>query len=451
VAPSVYCGGVAAAGEVAGRPVGGCGAPVRRRRPAGAGELRVRAEALEQTLSVEEFLAELPRRLWDKLSTMSVQHPAVRGLVEILLSLRAEARARGVEPATPVELRGDLIVLLAGLDKQARTGRLPPYLPTDADVTALSRTVWARPQVRTGPGGDDPGGQTGGGVYRLPVDRLHDSEPPRLWTEIAAEYPRLMVLADPGLGKSWLVRTETLRLCEQALDRLARGLGPVVIPVPLRCNQLAAAAGPDLASRAAGFLVAQRLLAERSCNGVAAMVYSGEAVVLLDALDELTTTESGRVWELVSSWAEKAGDRARCVITSRIAGYTGSPLRDARVVEMQAFTCDDVEAAIDARLPPAAAARLWDWLADPATGTIARIPLLLALLCSLAAEPGGEDLPATRGQLFERILRRFLTGEHRRPDDPSRRYGTTSRYRPCCRSWRRWRAPSLPSPRAGPT
>jgi hypothetical protein len=192
----------------------------------------------------------------------------------------------------------------------------------------------------------------------------------------------------------------------------------VVIPVPLRCNQLAAAAGPDLASRAAGFLVAQRLLAERSCNGVAAMVYSGEAVVLLDALDELTTTESGRVWELVSSWAEKAGDRARCVITSRIAGYTGSPLRDARVVEMQAFTCDDVEAAIDARLPPAAAARLRDRLADPATGTIARIPLLLALLCSLAAEPGGEDLPATRGQLFERILRRFLTGEHRRPDDP---------------------------------
>jgi hypothetical protein len=66
-----------------------------------------------------------------------------------------------------------------------------------------------------------------------------------------------------------------------------------------------------------------------------------------------------------------------------------------------------------------AAARLRDRLADPATGSMARIPLLLALLCSLAAETGGEALPATRGQLFERVLRWFLTGAHRRLDDPS--------------------------------
>ena len=44
-----------------------------------------------------------------------------------------------VGPATAGELRADLIVLLRGLDEQARIGRLPPYLPTGADVTALSR------------------------------------------------------------------------------------------------------------------------------------------------------------------------------------------------------------------------------------------------------------------------------------------------------------------------
>ena len=110
-----------------------------------------------------------------------------------------------------------------------------------------------------------------------------------------------MVLADPGLGKSWLVRTETHRLCQDALGRpAAEGPGPVVIPVPLRCDQLAAAPGPDLTYRAAGYLVAQGLLAERSRSGVAAMVRSGEAVVLLDALDELTETESGPVRDLVA-------------------------------------------------------------------------------------------------------------------------------------------------------
>lgn len=379
-------------------------------------------EALKRTLWVEQFLAALPRCLWEKLSTAAAGEPAVRGLVDQVLSQRAEARASGVEPATPAELRSDLIKLLDGLDEQARAGRLPPYLPAGTDATELSRTARVRPQVRTGPSGDEPGGQTDDGVYRLPVDRLHDSEPPRPWPQVAAEYRRLVVLADPGLGKSWLVRTETHRLCGEALDHLPPAPGPAAIPVPLRCDQLAAAAGRDLADRAAGFLVAQGLLDERSRGGVAAMVRSGEAVVLLDALDELTPTESGPVRKLVWSWADQAGEHARCVITSRIAGYTGSPLPGARVVELQAFTREDVKEAIKARLPPAAAAQLLDRVADPATRSMARIPLLLALLCSLAAQAtGGEALPATRGQLFERVLRWFLTGEHRRQDDPGAR------------------------------
>jgi hypothetical protein len=376
---------------------------------------------LGRTLWVGEFLAVLPRRLFEALSAASMRDPAVRELVDHVLRQRAEARASGVEPATPGELRTDLIALLRGLDEQARTGRLPPYLPAGADVTELSRMVRVRQGVRVGPAGEDPGEQTSGGAYGLPAERPEDGEPPpQPWPQVAAEHQRLMVLADPGFGKSWLVRTETHRLCQEALSRLAEGLGPVIIPVPLRCDQLAAAAGPDLAGRAAGFLVAQGLLAERSRDRVAAMVAAGEAVVLLlDALDELTEAERGSARELVRSWADQAGDRARCVITSRIAGYTGAPLPDAHEVELQAFSPDDVTAAIDAwRLPPVAAAQLRGRLRDPAAGAMARIPLLLALLCSLAAQvTAREALPRTRGQLYERVLRWFLTGAHRSLDD----------------------------------
>jgi HEAT repeat protein len=108
------------------------------------------------------------------------------------------------------------------------------------------------------------------------------------------------------------------------------------------------------------------------------------------------------------------------VITSRIAGYTGSPLPGAREVELQAFTHEDAAEAIEAwRLPSTAASQVRDRLQDPATGEMARIPLLLALLCSLAAQaPGGKALPQTRGQLYERMLRWFLTGGHRSVDDP---------------------------------
>lgn len=80
-----------------------------------------------------------------------------------------------------------------------------------------------------------------------------------------------------------------------------------------------------------------------------------EAAVPLDALDELTEAESGPVRDLVRSWADQVGDRARCVTTSRIEGYTGSPLPGAQEVELQVFTPEDAAAAIDAwRLPPAA-------------------------------------------------------------------------------------------------
>ena len=382
-------------------------------------------DELGRTLWVQEFLAVLPRQVFAAVNDASHREPAVRGLVDHVLRQRADARASGTEPATPGELRHDLIELLRGLDEQARTGRLPPYLPPDADVTALSRTVRVRLEVRdpaSPMNGEDPGRQADG-MYWLPGERSQDSEPPRPWPQVAGKHPRLVVLADPGLGKSWLIRTETHRLCQEALARLTDGslpAQPVAIPVPLRCDQLAAAPGPDLADKTAGYLVAQGLMAARSRAGVAAMVRTGAAVVLLDALDELTEAERGPVEDLVRSWAHQAGDRARCIITSRIAGYTGSPLPGAREVELQAFTPEDAAAAIEAwRLPPTAASELRDRLRDPATGAMARIPLLLALLCSLAAqEPGGKALPETRGQLYERMLRWFLTGGHRSVDDP---------------------------------
>jgi hypothetical protein len=74
-----------------------------------------------------------------------------------------------------------------------------------------------------------------------------------------SENQRLVVLADPGLGKSWLVRTETHRLRKEALTRLATNPNVVVIPVPMRCDQLATAFGQHLAEKAAGYLVAQHL------------------------------------------------------------------------------------------------------------------------------------------------------------------------------------------------
>ena len=377
-----------------------------------------------RTFWVEEFLAVLPRTLLECLSAESLKDDRVRGLVDHLLRQRVDARERAVEVATPREFREDLSVLLRELDQQARTGRLPPYLPPDADVTALSRTVRVRLGVRAGvtspPDAGDRAGQAEGGAYRLPAERRADSERPRPWPEVAAGHPLLVVLADPGLGKSWLIRTESHRLAQDALANLDADSVGVIVPVPVRCDQLAVAAGQDLAEKAAAHLTAQGFLPERSRVGLAAKVRAGEVVLLLDALDELPAAETGPLRELVRSWAVQAGDHARCVLTSRIAGYTGSPLPGACEVELQAFTPGDVAAAVAAwNLPTAAARQLRDRAWDPAIAGMARIPLLLALLCSLTAQlPPGEALPKTRGQLYDRVMRWFLTGAHRSADNP---------------------------------
>ena len=257
------------------------------------------------------------------------------------------------------------------------------------------------------------------------MERADDSEPARRWPEVEAENLRLVVLADPGLGKSWLIRTETSRLCRQALAAVDRGeeAGELLIPVPVRCDQLVVGEGQSLTEVVAEYLVGQRLVPPRSRSGLQSRFNNGGIVLLLDALDELATAEQyGRLKELLRSWNTQVGDRMRCVLTSRIAGYRGSPLPGALEVELQAFTPEEVTAAVNAwRFPPAISARVLTWAKDPAVAGMTRVPLLLALLCSLAVEPpDGQELPTTRGELYERVLRWFLTRVHRAEERPDR-------------------------------
>jgi HEAT repeat protein len=319
---------------------------------------------------------------------------------------------------TATEFAEDLRRMLEGLAWQAGHGRLPPYLSGRAEVMMLARQVSVRLGVRPEARGR---GQAARSMYALAADRngREGASAPQPWLEVAARHDRLVVLADPGLGKSWLIRTETLRLARAALDGLDRSGARVIVPVPLRCDQLAGADGLDLPSRAAACLAGQGLLAARARDLLAAKIDAGEAVLLLDALDELTSAEAGSVRALISDWAERPGPRARCVITSRIAGYTGPPLPDAAEVELQPYTPDDVQGFIRAwQLPPAGERRLADRAnGDRAVAAMTRVPLLLAMLCSLASRPGGQALPATRADLYERLLRWFLTRAHRAADD----------------------------------
>ena len=322
---------------------------------------------------------------------------------------------------TAEEFAGDVRALLEALAEQAAHGRLPSYLWGRADVLALSREVKVRSGIRKG--ASDEAHAASGQAYALAADRGGQRSETMPWPEAVAAHDRVVVLADAGLGKSWLIRTETRRLASTALTQADDDFAKVVIPVPLRCDQLAAAEGPDLPSRAASFLAGEGLLAARSRGPMTERIRAGRAVVLLDALDELTSDEAGMVRGLIESWSRRAGPqvRVRCMTTSRIAGYAGPPLPGAAEVELQPFTPGDVTQVIRAwQLPAAAERELMGRASDPAVAAMARVPLLLVMLCALASEqPAGSELPRTRGELYERVLRWFLTRAHRSAGDPA--------------------------------
>jgi HEAT repeat protein len=390
-----------------------------------------RAELLEATVSADEFLHQFPRYLFAELRDLAINPDGhVRQLVGNLLQQREDSRSDALRLATPREFRDDIASFLTVLDENARTGRLPAYLPAGFDAVTQARSVRVRYGVRTEAWEENPDEPIAGlddnlssRAYRLPAERDEDLEPARRWPDVVAEYPRLIVLADPGLGKSWLIRSETHRLCQEALAALAGDEDLPLIPIPLRCDQLVAAAGNTLADAAADHLVAQGILPLRSRAGVQALISAGEAVVLLDALDELGTPEErGRLKAFLRSWTEHAGEAARCVVTSRIAGYAGPPVSGASEVELLAFTPEDVIAAIAIwDLSPSTKSRPLNRIKDPAIAGMARVPLLLALMCSLAAAmPEEDDLPITREELYERVLRWFLTRAHRAEEHPKR-------------------------------
>jgi HEAT repeat protein len=390
-----------------------------------------RAELLESTVSVNEFLHQFPRYLFAQLRDLAINPDGhVRQLVGHLLQQREDSRSDVSRRATPREFRDDIASFLTVLDEHARTGSLAPYLPAGFDAVTEARSVRVRYGVRAKAWGEkpdewsaDPDDNSSSRAYRLAAERNEDFEPDCRWRDVVAENPRLVVLADPGLGKSWLIRGETHRLCQEALAALAGDEDLPLIPIPLRCDQLVAAAGNTLADTAADYLVAQGILSQRSRAGVQALISAGEVMVLLDALDELGTPEErGRLKALLRSWTEHAGAAARCVVTSRIAGYAGAPVVGATEVELQAFTPEDVTAAIAMwDLSPPAKSRLLNRIKDPAIAGMARVPLLLALMCALAAAMSDEDdLPITRGELYERVLRWFLTRAHRAEENPKR-------------------------------
>lgn len=314
----------------------------------------------------------------------------------------------GISPSRPTQPMVDperelAIAVAAHFAAQMEHTGLPYYLPAGLTPGAIDQArkvspLWPNPQ-------ENP-------PYHRP------------WEKVAGCNARIVLLADAGMGKSWLLGMHTRGLAGRALSELRQdtGYGDLTLPLAFRCDELAARPEPNIASAVAAHLddigVAQDR--GRARDTLAGWMTGGRVVLLLDAYDELAGTAARAKLRTLLNTAPAA---LRIIVSARQAGYAGPP--GAGPGHWQEFLLEpfgegEIEAVIRLwPLRPGARDALEKRITSPQLSGLARVPLLLVLLCALAGEgsPHGDPalLPPSRGALYERMLRRFLIHEHRPP------------------------------------
>lgn len=192
----------------------------------------------------------------------------------------------------------------------------------------------------------------------------------------------IVILGDPGLGKSTLTRT------------LGRQDGFVYV-------------------RASSFV--RNAYPER-------LIPNGECLVI-DGLDEIASSSVGGGVEAILAQLSKL-DQPRFILSSREADWRGATDRikieddyaaQAVVLHLLPFERADAHLFLSRNFPTVDADKLLGHLADRGLTEIFRNPLTLRLIAEVVA--GGEALPETRAELLERACRLLVLEENERHQD----------------------------------
>jgi formylglycine-generating enzyme required for sulfatase activity/energy-coupling factor transporter ATP-binding protein EcfA2 len=239
--------------------------------------------------------------------------------------------------------------------------------------------------------------------------------------EALADQSCVVVLGDPGSGKTTLLKHLALRLASEP-D------APLPILVPLN-TYAAALAQADRNLQA--FLPEYFAGLAPGVGGLAPLfdsaIAQGQAVVLLDGLDEVQR-ERGYLVNKVQAFAGEAATRGnKLVVTSRIVGYREAPLDpgswslytlldfdDAAVEQFAGKWCIAFEKSTLGDTPEARAAAeaernslLAAIQANPGVAHLASNPLLLTILALIKRQ--GVTLPNRRVELYELYLKTLIS------------------------------------------
>jgi len=263
-------------------------------------------------------------------------------------------------------------------------------------------------------------------------------ERPMSALEAASRFDRLVLLGDPGAGKSTFVNYLALRLAQAALnggcgeppykgDRLERLTGWTRGPlVPLRVILRDLARSPHLSERgtatALWAFVTETLAEAHLADAAPALEkrLDGRALLLLDGLDEVEARARRRVLDAVADFA-LTHQHTPVLVTCRVYAYQepGWRLTGFEEATLAPFDEEKIDQFIQAwyaevarlRLMSASeageqAARLRDAARRPDLRVLAPNPLLLTMMALLHSSWG--RLPEDRVQLYSEIVELLL-------------------------------------------
>lgn len=234
-----------------------------------------------------------------------------------------------------------------------------------------------------------------------------------------------VVLAGPGCGKTTFIKRVIHTFCSnKPLDNAEGFLKFKLFPIWIRCRSLNTQNDTSLMSiirdlpSVAEFPPNQDLV-DAFIDAVISKLTKGEAVILIDGLDEISNIQKRGVFIEQIEYFSKQYPKNRIIITSRIAGfedYKKSGLSDFFIFEIEPFTDQDIRElcikwhiavinSLDTTINSA------NQLADTIINhsrikALATNPLLLTTLLLVQRRIG--RLPTKRSALYEESIRVLL-------------------------------------------
>lgn len=237
---------------------------------------------------------------------------------------------------------------------------------------------------------------------------------------LAKAHQRLMILGEPGMGKSTFLKMMGLKAFQGETGRLKSGQIPVLIELKTfrdRDIDIKAAIVKEL--DVCGFPNATEL--------ANATLRDGKLLILLDGLDETPTRNVTQVIEHIEDFATQYS-KNHFVASCRTAAYRNMSFKNFVDTTITSFDDKQIKQFINnwfsSELDQSAntANRFWSLLRqteNAAARELAQTPLLLTFLCLIYDNNG--MLPATRSILYEEALDIILsrwTAQNRIERDP---------------------------------